>query len=144
MNDPSRSAKHFLPKIALPPYPEPYDQMRLSSGKCTMYLSVELQGHGVSGVSSCGSKGCPTEWTQGTQLCSSSEDSSARICSPIRVITRIEHTTYGLSVTCTPYIAKGECCGPIAKGTTYIVRPRIEPANSCSIFKCIFSGSSQL
>ena len=33
-----RSAKHFLPRSALPPYPEPYDQIERSSGKCTMYL----------------------------------------------------------------------------------------------------------
>src|SRR5207249_12260287 len=36
--DAMRSARHFLPSSALPPYPEPYDQIEGSSGKCTMYF----------------------------------------------------------------------------------------------------------
>src|SRR3954454_17403668 len=61
--DAIRSAKHFLPSRALPPYPEPNDQISRVSGKWHMYL-VLLQGH----LTSCcpGSKGWPTECRQGT------------------------------------------------------------------------------
>ena len=37
-----------------------------------------------------------------------------------------------------------EPSGPIEKGTTYIVRPRIEPANSSASVSRISSGSRQL
>src|SRR3954470_3272157 len=40
-----RSAKHFLPSRALPPYPEPNDQISRVSGKWTMYLLSALHGH---------------------------------------------------------------------------------------------------
>ena len=45
-----RSAKHFLPSSALPPYPEPYDQISRVSGKCTIHFSSVLQGHGDVGL----------------------------------------------------------------------------------------------
>ena len=48
ITDAMRSAKHFLPSSALPPYPEPYDQISRLSGKCTMYLLVSSHGHGTS------------------------------------------------------------------------------------------------
>src|SRR6185295_18343414 len=48
ITDAMRSAKHFLPSSALPPYPEPYDQISRLSGKCTMYLLVSSHGHAVS------------------------------------------------------------------------------------------------
>ncbi len=54
-----RSAKHFLPSRALPPYPEPYDQISRDSGKWTMYLLSASQGHGTSSTPS--SSGIPTE-----------------------------------------------------------------------------------
>ena len=41
----------------------------------------------------------------------------------IRMLT----ATYGESVISTPIWASGEPIGPIEKGITYIVRPRIEP-----------------
>ena len=47
MTEAMRSAKHFLPSRALPPYPEPYDQISRVSGKCTMYL-VSLHGQATS------------------------------------------------------------------------------------------------
>src|SRR5271154_4440327 len=47
MADAMRSAKHFLPSSALPPYPEPKLQISRDSGKWTMYL-VSLQGQGTS------------------------------------------------------------------------------------------------
>src|SRR5581483_3764797 len=39
-----RRAKHFLPSRALPPYPEPNDQISRVSGKWTMYLLSALHG----------------------------------------------------------------------------------------------------
>ena len=45
----------------------------------------------------------------------------------MRVMIRIDTATYGESVSCTPMWAMGEPSGPIENGTTYIVRPRIEP-----------------
>src|SRR5580700_9181906 len=42
-----RNPKHFLPRSAFPPYPEPYDQISRVSGKWTMYFSL-LQGQGTS------------------------------------------------------------------------------------------------
>src|SRR3954454_2338807 len=45
MTDAIRSAKHFLPSSALPPYPEPNDQISRVSGKWTMYLLSALHGH---------------------------------------------------------------------------------------------------
>src|SRR5689334_18258703 len=58
-----RNAKHFLPSSALPPYPEPNDQISRDSGKCTMYLFSALHGHGTS--STPGASGIPTECRQG-------------------------------------------------------------------------------
>src|SRR5712691_10206825 len=46
--DAMRRAKHFLPRRALPPYPEPNDQISRVSGKCTMYLFSASHGHGTS------------------------------------------------------------------------------------------------
>src|SRR6202023_3413005 len=37
ITDAIRSAKHFLPSSALPPYPEPTLQINFSCGKCTIY-----------------------------------------------------------------------------------------------------------
>src|SRR5205085_10089454 len=44
--DAIRRAKHFLPRRAFPPYPDPYDQISRLSGKWTMYLFSESQGQG--------------------------------------------------------------------------------------------------
>src|SRR4029077_1789024 len=44
-----RSAWHFLPSSALPPYAEPYDQISRVSGKREMYF-VLLPGQGRSAV----------------------------------------------------------------------------------------------
>ena len=46
--DAMRSAWHFLPSSALPPYPDPNDQISRVSGKWQMYLFCALQGHGAS------------------------------------------------------------------------------------------------
>jgi hypothetical protein len=98
ITDAMRSAKHFLPRSALPPYPEPYDQISRDSGKWTIHFSSGLHGHSESG--SPGSSGAPTECTQGTKSPSSPSTSSAP--PPARVITPMLSATYGESVSSTP------------------------------------------
>ncbi len=118
-----RSAKHFLPNSALPPYPDPYDMISRVSGKWTMYLCSLLHGHGTSASPS--ASGIPTECTHGTNSPSLPRTSSAPV--PMRVIVRMLAATYAESVSSTPMCAIGEPRGPIEKGTTYSVRPRIAP-----------------
>ncbi len=57
---------------------------------------------------------------------------------------RIDTATYAESVICTPMWAIDEPSGPIEKGTTYIVRPRIEPRNRSVSVSRISAGSRQL
>ena len=57
---------------------------------------------------------------------------------------RIETATYGESVSSTPMCAMSEPRGPIEKGTTYIVRPRMQPRKSSWSFARISPGSTQL
>ncbi len=83
MTEAMRRAKHFLPSRALPPYPEPNDQISRVSGKWAMYLFSALQGQETS--ASPGSRGAPTEWTQGTN--SPSFPRTSRAPAPIRVMT---------------------------------------------------------
>ena len=85
MTDAMRSAKHFLPSSALPPYPDPNDQISRVSGKCTMYLLSALHGHGTSSTPSV--SGMPTECRQGTKSPSSPSTSSAPC--PMRVMIRM-------------------------------------------------------
>jgi hypothetical protein len=88
-----------------------------------MYLLSASHGHGTS--ASPGASGAPTEWTQGTQSPPPSTSSAAW---PMRVMIRIETATYAESVSCTPMWAMRDPSGPIEKGTTYIVRPRMAPS----------------
>ncbi|MNW56253.1 hypothetical protein D3C74_339610 [compost metagenome] len=53
-------------------------------------------------------------------------------------------TTYGESVTWMPTCEMGPPTGPIENGTTYMVRPRIEPSNTPRSSARITSGSRQL
>ena len=62
----------------------------------------------------------------------------------MRVMIRMETTTYGESVSCTPTWDLSEPSGPIENGTTYIVRPFIEPAKSSFIVSRISAGARQL
>jgi hypothetical protein len=57
---------------------------------------------------------------------------------------RIEHATYAESVSCTPMRETGAPNGPIENGTTCIVRPSIDPSNSCTSASPISTGSAQL
>ena len=105
-----------------------------------MYLLSASHGHGTSSAPS--SSGIPTECRHGTNGPSSPSASSAFW--PMRVMIRIETTTYGESVSWTPTLAIGDPSGPIENGTTYIVRPAIEPRNRSLRTSRISSGSRQL
>src|SRR6185437_3729782 len=140
MFDAMRSAKHFLPSSAFPPYPEPNDQISRLSGKCTMYFSL-LQGQGTSFCP--GASGTPTLCIQGTTRFTSLSI-SRNTFSPMRVMMRMLTTTYAESVSCTPICDAGESIGPIQNGKTYIVRPRMQPSNRPFSLRRIENGSSQL
>ena len=92
-----RSAKHFFPRRALPPYPEPTLQMSFSSGKWTMKRR--------SGDRS------PSEWSPFTNVPFGPSCSSA--ARPMRVMMRMLATTYGLSVISTPTFEIAEPSGPM-------------------------------
>src|SRR3954451_21590672 len=104
-----------------------------------MYLLSALHGHGTS----CwpGSSGAPTECRQGTN---SPSPSTSRAPLPMRVMIRMLTATYGESVISTPMWAMGEPSGPMEKGTTYMVRPFIDPRNSSVRVARISAGSRQL
>ena len=108
-----------------------------------MYL-VLLQGQLTSFWP--GSSGAPTVCTQGTK--SPSAPSSSTTARPMRVIRRMFTATYGESDSSTPMCEIGEPSGPMLNGTTYSVRPRIEPRNSALSPVCsssrISEGSTQL
>src|SRR5271154_7053238 len=104
-----------------------------------MYFS-ELHGQATSAWP--GSRGAPTECTAGTKKPSSPIASRAAL--PIRVMIFIEMTTYGESVISTPRAEIGEPIGPIQNGTTYIVRPRMQPANNPASVSRISAGAIQL
>src|SRR5450432_281399 len=104
-----------------------------------MYFD-SLHGQGTS--ASPGASGLPTVCTAGTKYPSAPIASSAAL--PMRVVTRIEIATYAESVSSTPRAEIGEPIGPMENGTTYIVRPRMQPSNSPARVARICAGSSQL
>jgi hypothetical protein len=104
-----------------------------------MYL-VSLHGQGTS--SSPGSSGMPTECMQGTK--SPARPSASSTCEPILVMIRMLATTYGESVISTPVQAIGDPSGPMLNGTTYNVRPRMQPSKRPVRTACISRGSIQL
>ena len=104
-----------------------------------MYLLSGLHGHGTSASPS--ARGAPTECRHGTQ---SPSPSTSRAAWPIRVMIRMLTATYAESVSWTPMWAMGEPSGPIEKGTTYIVRPRMAPRYSAVSSSRISAGSRQL
>src|SRR5947209_5894377 len=109
------------------------------SGKWVMYL-VSLQGHGTSFWP--GSRGAPTECSALTK--NPSSPIFARAAFPIRVITFIDTTTYSESVISTPSLGSSAPSGPMQNGTTYIVRPRMQPRYRSVIRDRISAGSIQL
>src|SRR5271154_5724918 len=104
-----------------------------------MYLLSALHGHGT--FSTPPSSGMPTECRHGTK--SPPPSASSAPC-PMRVMIRMLTATYVESVSCTPTWLLSEPSGPIEKGTTYIVLPRIEPLNSSFRVARISSGGRQL
>src|SRR5262245_1430023 len=104
-----------------------------------MYLTG-LHGHGTSAWP--GASGAPTECTHRTN---DPEDSiAASAAAPIRVMTRIETTTYGESVISTPSWEISPPSGPMQNGTTYITRPRMHPSKISPNVLRISSGAIQL
>ena len=57
---------------------------------------------------------------------------------------RMFTTAYAESVSCTPICDMGEPIGPMEKGSTYMVRPRIQPLKSPLSLRRISNGSIQL
>ncbi len=108
-----------------------------------MYF-VSLQGQGTSLRP--GASGAPTLCTHGTNL--PSRPSTSSTARPMRVMMRMFTATYGLSDSSTPMWAIGDPSGPIENGTTYIVRPRMQPRNSARSPVCrssrICAGAIQL
>ena len=105
-----------------------------------MYFSL-LQGHGTSFWP--GASGAPTLCMQGTTRFSSLSI-SAKTGMPMRAMMRMLTTTYGESVSCTPICDIGEPIGPMLNGSTYIVRPCMQPLNSSFSFLRISNGLTQL
>ena len=62
----------------------------------------------------------------------------------MRVMMRMDTATYGESVSSTPMWAISEPSGPMENGTTYMVRPRMQPRKSPSRKVRISAGSRQL
>ena len=83
----------------------------------------------------------PVECRPFTKVPSRSMRASA--AAPMRVMMRMFATTYGESVISTPQRESGESIGPMQYGITYSVRPRMQPANSASIFACASAGAIQ-
>src|SRR5437899_1766102 len=101
---------------------------------------VSEHGHATSAWP--GSSGAPTECRHWTKLASSPIFASTS--RPIRVMMRIDTTTYGLSVISTPYIGSVAVSGPMQNGMTYMVRPRMLPRYSSVMVRFISSGAIQL
>ena len=104
-----------------------------------MYLTG-LHGHGTSAWP--GSKGAPTEWTALTNRPLSSINRSADL--PIRVMIRIDATTYGESVISTPSWEILLPSGPMQNGTTYMTRPLMHPSKISANVARISAGGIQL
>src|SRR5438270_7185904 len=105
-----------------------------------MYFS-SLHGHDTS---SCrGPSGAPPECMHGTTRLRSLSI-SANTGAPIRAMIRMFTTTYAESVSWTPICDIGLSIGPIEKGSTYIVRPFIDPLKRLFSFFRITNGSTQL
>ena len=62
----------------------------------------------------------------------------------MRAMIRMLTTTYGESVSCTPICDIGEPTGPMLNGSTYMVRPRMQPLKGAFNFLRISNGSTQL
>ena len=106
-----------------------------------MYLSFGSGEHGHATSAWPGASGIPTEWRQRVNS-PFPRASSARL--PMRVMIFILTATYAESVISTPNCEIGEPIGPIQNGTTYIVRPVIQPSNLRLRIAFISCGAIQL
>src|SRR5699024_3515640 len=106
----------------------------------TIHL-VSFEGQATS--SSPASRGEPTECSAGTKKAFVSAI-LFKTSVPIRAMTRMDSTTYGLSVISTPNLGYLASSGPMTNGTTYIVRPRMAPSNASLRMDFISAGSFQL
>src|SRR5262245_48291232 len=104
-----------------------------------MYL-VWLHGHVTSASPGC--SGAPTECSAGTK--SAPSPIASRTAEPMRVMIRIDATTYALSVISTPNIGFSAVSGPMQNGITYRVRPDMLPRNSSVMVAFISVGAIQL
>ena len=85
-----RRARHFLPSRALPPYPDPYDQIVFSCGKWLMYF-CSIGAHGQSASFCPLASGAPIECRQGMNSPSLPSVSSTFV--PTRVMMCMLQTT---------------------------------------------------
>src|SRR5678815_5655693 len=106
-----------------------------------MYFT-SLHGQGTSACP--GWSGAPTECRQATKSASPSAVIAASTELPIRVMILILTTTYGESVISTPKLRCAASSGPIQNGTTYMVRPRLQPRYRSVITCFISAGATQL
>src|ERR1700682_804353 len=105
-----------------------------------MYFSL-LHGQGTSFCPA--ASGAPTECRQGTTR-GIPVSMASKTGRPIRAMMRMLVTAYGESVNCTPICDIGDPTGPMLNGSTYIVRPCIDPWKSPFSFLRISYGFSQL
>ena len=102
-----------------------------------MYLVV-LHGHGTSAWPG-SQRGA--DRVHGADERAASPRSAAAPVSPILVMIRIDTTTYGESVISTPSWEMLLPSGPMQNGTTYMVRPRMQPSkSSANVFAHLVRG----
>src|SRR6476661_3145982 len=106
-----------------------------------MYLSFGSGEHGHETSCCPSARGMPTECRQRVN---SPSPSASRALVPMRVMIRMFAAAYAESVSCTPNCEMGEPIGPMQNGTTYIVRPFIEPSNLSLRMTFISEGAIQL
>src|SRR5471030_2979503 len=104
-----------------------------------MYLWSLLHGHETSFWP--GARGTPTECRHFTKPHLSPRTSSTFL--PMCVMSFMLTATYAESEISTPMCAMGDPSGPMLKGTTYRVRPRMHPLNRPARVARISTGSTQ-
>ena len=141
ITDAMRSAKHFLPeqRVAAVARAERPDLARLGEVHDPLLVGVARPRRRRPRPARAARR--PSARRARTRRRAPSTSSAAW---PARVIVRMLTATYGESVISTPMYESGEPSGPMLNGTTYMVRPRIEPRNSSSSLARISAGAFQL
>src|SRR5688500_9937563 len=106
-----------------------------------MYLSFGSGEHGHATSCCPSASGMPTECRHRVN---SPSPRASRALVPMRVMICILTAAYAESVNCTPNCEIGDPIGPMQNGTTYIVRPRIQPSNFFFRMAFISVGAIQL